>query len=197
MGKISTIAVSVCLAGFIGFIGYDTKQHKDHVKETTFTDTATVKTDRLRISAWKGNRYKIWTTEGKTIKYAGTGSTNEDRLENYDVNIEQGTKIEFTGYPDKKNLNIITIALLLIIAGNILMVVETNSTISFFDAEVFNSRALTFSPIAIISGYVLFVFGILGYILSKFKFSLPPIVMGLVLGPIAEEGLRQSRRPRS
>jgi putative tricarboxylic transport membrane protein len=36
------------------------------------------------------------------------------------------------------------------------------------------------------------VFGIIGYILNKFNFPLAPIVMGIILGPIAEEGLRQS-----
>jgi len=36
------------------------------------------------------------------------------------------------------------------------------------------------------------VFGVVGYFLTKFDFPLPPIVMGLILGPIAEEGLRQS-----
>ncbi len=36
------------------------------------------------------------------------------------------------------------------------------------------------------------VFGVLGYFLTKFEFPLAPIVMGLILGPIAEEGLRQS-----
>jgi putative tricarboxylic transport membrane protein len=36
------------------------------------------------------------------------------------------------------------------------------------------------------------VFGVLGYILLKLDFPLAPIVMGLILGPIAEEGLRQS-----
>jgi putative tricarboxylic transport membrane protein len=36
------------------------------------------------------------------------------------------------------------------------------------------------------------IFGVLGYFLSKLDFPLAPIVMGLILGPIAEEGLRQS-----
>lgn len=36
------------------------------------------------------------------------------------------------------------------------------------------------------------VFGIIGYILNKFGFPLPPILMGIILGPIAEESLRQS-----
>ncbi|RJX36006.1 MAG: C4-dicarboxylate ABC transporter permease [Desulfarculus sp.] len=36
------------------------------------------------------------------------------------------------------------------------------------------------------------IFGVLGYFLIKLGFPLAPIVMGLILGPIAEEGLRQS-----
>jgi putative tricarboxylic transport membrane protein len=36
------------------------------------------------------------------------------------------------------------------------------------------------------------VFGVIGYFLAKFDFPIPPVVMGMVLGPIAEEGLRQS-----
>ena len=36
------------------------------------------------------------------------------------------------------------------------------------------------------------IFGVLGYFLTKFDFPLPPILMGLILGPIAEESLRQS-----
>jgi putative tricarboxylic transport membrane protein len=36
------------------------------------------------------------------------------------------------------------------------------------------------------------MFGVIGYILNKFGFPLPPILMGIILGPIAEESLRQS-----
>ena len=36
------------------------------------------------------------------------------------------------------------------------------------------------------------VFGVVGYVLNKYNFPLAPIVMGIILGPIAEEGLRQS-----
>lgn len=36
------------------------------------------------------------------------------------------------------------------------------------------------------------VFGVIGYLLHKFGFPLPPILMGIILGPIAEESLRQS-----
>lgn len=39
---------------------------------------------------------------------------------------------------------------------------------------------------------IAFVFGIVGYLFNKFNFPLPPILMGLILGPIAEESLRQS-----
>ena len=61
----------------------------------------------------------------------------------------------------KKNLKIIVIAVLLIIIGNILMITKTNSTPSFFDTDIFNTKALTIAPIVILSGYVLFIFGIL------------------------------------
>ncbi len=40
--------------------------------------------------------------------------------------------------------------------------------------------------------WIMFVFGILGYISSKLKFHPAPIVLGLILGPFAEEGLVQS-----
>ena len=36
------------------------------------------------------------------------------------------------------------------------------------------------------------IFGVVGYFLTKFEFPLPPIILGLILGPIAEESLRQS-----
>ena len=36
------------------------------------------------------------------------------------------------------------------------------------------------------------VFGVVGYLLNKFEFPLAPILMGIILGPIAEESLRQS-----
>lgn len=39
---------------------------------------------------------------------------------------------------------------------------------------------------------VLMVFGVIGYILSKLEFPLVPIVLGLVLGPIAEMNLRKA-----
>jgi putative tricarboxylic transport membrane protein len=39
---------------------------------------------------------------------------------------------------------------------------------------------------------VLLVFALLGYILIKLEFPLPPVVLGLVLGPMSENTLRQS-----
>jgi putative tricarboxylic transport membrane protein len=35
------------------------------------------------------------------------------------------------------------------------------------------------------------IFGILGYVMEKFKFPLPPIILGFILGPIAEVNLRR------
>lgn len=40
--------------------------------------------------------------------------------------------------------------------------------------------------------WIMFVFGIVGYISSKLKFHPAPIVLGLILGPFIEEGLVQS-----
>jgi putative tricarboxylic transport membrane protein len=37
----------------------------------------------------------------------------------------------------------------------------------------------------------LFLFGLLGYVLDKFKYPLPPIILGFILGPIAETNLRR------
>jgi putative tricarboxylic transport membrane protein len=34
-------------------------------------------------------------------------------------------------------------------------------------------------------------FGILGYIMEKFKYPLPPVILGFILGPIAETNLRR------
>jgi putative tricarboxylic transport membrane protein len=40
--------------------------------------------------------------------------------------------------------------------------------------------------------WIMFVFGIAGYISAKLKFHPAPIVLGLILGPFVEEGLVQS-----
>jgi putative tricarboxylic transport membrane protein len=36
------------------------------------------------------------------------------------------------------------------------------------------------------------IFGILGYVLKLFKFSIVPIVLGMILGRMAEESLQQA-----
>ena len=40
--------------------------------------------------------------------------------------------------------------------------------------------------------WTFFFFGILGYLFRKAKYPLPPIIIGLILGPIAETNLRQA-----
>ncbi|MFA1821502.1 tripartite tricarboxylate transporter permease [Virgibacillus oceani] len=40
--------------------------------------------------------------------------------------------------------------------------------------------------------YLLFVIGIVGYLFTKYKFALAPIIIGVILGPIAEVNLRRA-----
>lgn len=40
--------------------------------------------------------------------------------------------------------------------------------------------------------YLMFIFGLLGYIMEKFKFPAAPIVLAIVLGPIAESELSRT-----
>jgi len=40
--------------------------------------------------------------------------------------------------------------------------------------------------------YTMFIFGIIGYLLRLAKFELSPVVLGMILGPIAELGLNQT-----
>ena len=40
--------------------------------------------------------------------------------------------------------------------------------------------------------WIMFTFGIIGYISNKLRFHPAPIVLGLILGPFVEEGLVQS-----
>ena len=40
--------------------------------------------------------------------------------------------------------------------------------------------------------YILFLMGIIGYLLSRYQFSLAPIILGVILGPIAETNLRRA-----
>ena len=39
---------------------------------------------------------------------------------------------------------------------------------------------------------VMLFFGVIGYVLKLYKFNVVPIVLGLILGPIAEAGLSQA-----
>ncbi|MBT6611974.1 MAG: C4-dicarboxylate ABC transporter permease [Deltaproteobacteria bacterium] len=77
---------------------------------------------------------------------------------------------------------------------------------SFFFARVINIPSRFLAPailfMTVLGSYairnsmldvwIMFVFGIIGYISSKLKFHPAPIVLGLILGPFAEEGLVQS-----
>ena len=40
--------------------------------------------------------------------------------------------------------------------------------------------------------YIMFVFGIIGFVIKEYGFNSPPIVLGIILGPIADKGLNQS-----
>ena len=40
--------------------------------------------------------------------------------------------------------------------------------------------------------YVMIFFGILGFVMQRFKFSLTPMILGLVLGSMAEENFRSA-----
>ncbi|MCG8337233.1 MAG: tripartite tricarboxylate transporter permease [Proteobacteria bacterium] len=77
---------------------------------------------------------------------------------------------------------------------------------SFFFARIINIPSRFLAPgilfMTVLGSYairnsmldvwIMFVFGIIGYISSKLKFHPAPIVLGLILGPFAEEGLVQS-----
>jgi len=77
---------------------------------------------------------------------------------------------------------------------------------SFFFARIINIPSRFLAPaiifMTVLGSYairnnvldiwVMFVFGIVGYISSKLKFHPAPIVLGLILGPFVEEGLVQS-----
>jgi putative tricarboxylic transport membrane protein len=40
--------------------------------------------------------------------------------------------------------------------------------------------------------YVMFAFGVLGYFLKRYGYTPAPIVLGLILGPMADENLRRA-----
>ena len=39
---------------------------------------------------------------------------------------------------------------------------------------------------------LLFVFGLMGYVMKRFDFPAAPLIIGLILGPMAEQSLRQA-----
>jgi len=45
--------------------------------------------------------------------------------------------------------------------------------------------------------WVLFIFGILGYLMKKFGFPLTPLILGIILGPLAEKNLRRALQTSS
>ncbi|MGQ9694962.1 MAG: tripartite tricarboxylate transporter permease [Thermodesulfobacteriota bacterium] len=45
--------------------------------------------------------------------------------------------------------------------------------------------------------WVLFLFGVLGYLMKKFKFPLTPLILGIILGPLAETNLRRALQTSS
>jgi len=40
--------------------------------------------------------------------------------------------------------------------------------------------------------WVLFIFGLFGYLMSKFKIPLAPMILGVILGPMAETNFRRA-----
>ncbi len=40
--------------------------------------------------------------------------------------------------------------------------------------------------------YIMILFGLIGFVIKKYDFQSPPIVLGIILGPIADKGLNQS-----
>jgi len=77
---------------------------------------------------------------------------------------------------------------------------------SFFFARIINIPSRFLAPTIIfmtvlgsyairnniIDVWIMFIFGVIGYVSNKLKFHPAPIVLGLILGPFVEEGLVQS-----
>jgi putative tricarboxylic transport membrane protein len=45
--------------------------------------------------------------------------------------------------------------------------------------------------------WVLFIFGVLGYLMRKFGFPLTPMILGVILGPLAETNFRRALQTSS
>jgi putative tricarboxylic transport membrane protein len=77
---------------------------------------------------------------------------------------------------------------------------------SFFFARIINIPARLLAPaivfMTVLGSYairnnmldvwIMFIFGVIGYVSNRLKFPPAPIVLGLILGPFVEEGLVQS-----
>ena len=60
------------------------------------------------------------------------------------------------------------------------------------DAFVLGAAPLALAGLAGALGLVPLAFGLLGYLMRKSGFAPAPMVLGLILGPICEQGFRQS-----
>jgi len=47
------------------------------------------------------------------------------------------------------------------------------------------------SSVSVFDVYILFFFGVLGYFMEKYDFSLAALILGLILGPLAEANLQR------
>lgn len=106
----------------------------------------------------------------------------------------------FTAYAD------VTYAFIMGLLVAAFLVTIIGSFGSFFFARIINIPSRYLAPaiifMTVLGSYairnnvldiwIMFIFGIVGYISSKLKFHPAPIVLGLILGPFIEEGLVQS-----
>ena len=74
-------------------------------------------------------------------------------------------------------------------AANILNIKEQYVWVGIVILSIVGSYAINNSVFDVI---IMFVCGVLGFILKQFDFPLPPIILGLILGPMAESNLRRA-----
>ncbi|MBL7100628.1 MAG: hypothetical protein ISS23_01595 [Nanoarchaeota archaeon] len=99
MGRMLNNTIIVCCIGLLSLTGYSIKKDLDYKRENTFTARGIVKSDSLNHHQHGG--YKVFTIDGQAIKYNGPNKSVQDILETFEVRIEPGMEIEFTGYPHK------------------------------------------------------------------------------------------------
>ena len=106
----------------------------------------------------------------------------------------------FTAYAD------VTFAFIMALLVAAFLVTLIGSFGSFIYARIINIPARFLAPAIIfmtvlgsyairnnmLDVWIMFVFGVIGYLSNKLKFHPAPIVLGLILGPFVEEGLVQS-----